>query len=151
MKTLAKMTRCTLLTVLLALPALRAVAADVEHHLSFANLMESAEAKHKLDGSVRFYLQGQKTPKVLEKKGDDISNKKTNAFGKTVEATCQWAAVSALIALQDKAKRMGGNAVVNIVSFYKRDAFASDTEYECHVGHLMSGVAFKGTIAKVAP
>jgi uncharacterized protein YbjQ (UPF0145 family) len=146
-----KTTTKALAALALALPAFHAAAADKEYHLSFAELMQSAEAKQKLDGSVRFYLQGQKTPKVLEKKGDDISNKKTNAFGKNVDTTCQWAATSALIALQDKAKRMGGNAVINIVSYYKRDPFTSTTEYECHVGNLMSGVAFKGTIAKIAP
>jgi uncharacterized protein YbjQ (UPF0145 family) len=150
MKKTTKMTRWAL-AALLAVPATHAFAADKEYHLSFADLMASAEAQQKLDGSVRLYLQGQKTPKVLEKKGEDVSNKKTNAFGKEAVATCQWAALSALIALQDKAKRLGGNAVVNIVSFYKRDAFASATEYECHVGNLMSGVAFKGTIAKIAP
>lgn len=141
----------TLLAALVVLAAGQAQAADREHHLSFAELLESPEAKQKLDGSVRLYLAGQKTPKVLEKKGEDVSNKKTNAFGKEATATCRWAALSALIALQDKAKQLGGNAVVNIVSFYKRDAFSSPTEYECHVGNLMSGVAFKGTIARIAP
>ncbi|HSV34496.1 MAG TPA: excinuclease ATPase subunit [Ramlibacter sp.] len=141
----------TLLATGLALAALPCLAADTEYHLPFAELLESADAKQKLDGSVRFYLQGQKTPKVLEKQGDDVSNKKTNAFGKQAQATCQWAALSALIALQDKAKRVGANAVVNIVSFYKRDPFVSATEYECHVGNLMTGVALKGTMAKVAP
>src|SRR5438105_7411810 len=105
------MTKWALLAAMLALPAMHAAAADREVRLSFAQLMDSAQAKQKLDGSVRLYLHGQKTPKVLEKKGDDISNKKTNAFAKDAESTCQWAAVSALIALQDKAKRMGGNAV----------------------------------------
>lgn len=140
-----------LLATLLVLAAGQARAADNEHHLSFAELLESPEAKQKLDGSVRFYLKGQKTPKVLEKKGEDVSNKKTNAFGKDVNTTCQWAALSALIAFQNKAKQLGANAVVDMVSFYKQDTFTSPTEYECHVGALMSGVALKGTLARIAP
>jgi uncharacterized protein YbjQ (UPF0145 family) len=140
-----------LLAALLALAAGQACAADREHHLPFAELLESADAKQKLDGSVRFYLQGQKTPKVLEKKGEDVSNMKTNAFGKEVSVTCQRAALSALLSFQKRAKQLGANAVVNMVSYYKQAPFTSPTEYECHVGNLMSGVAFKGTLARIAP
>jgi uncharacterized protein YbjQ (UPF0145 family) len=140
-----------LLATLLVLAAGQARAADKEHHLSFAELLDSPEVKHKLDGSVRFYLKGQKTPRVLEKKGEDVSNKKTNAFGKDVATTCQWAALSALLSLQNRAKQLGANAVVDIVSFYKQDTFSSPTEYECHVGAFMSGVALKGSMARIAP
>lgn len=146
-----KKIKMLLLVALLALAAGQVSAADREHQMSFADLLDSPEARQKLDGSVRFYLKGQRTPKVLEKMGDGVSNKKTNAFGKEAGVTCRWAALSALISLQDRAKQLGGNAVVDIVSFYKRDASASTTDYECHVGNLMSGVAFKGTIAKIAP
>ena len=37
--------------------------------------------------------------------------------------------------------QQGGNAVVNIESFYDRNARASTSEYECHAGALMAGVA----------
>jgi len=142
--------KSVLVAAVLAACAAGSWAADAEHKMSFAELMESAAAQQKLDGSVRLYLQGQKTPKVLETKGQDVSNKKTNAFGKDATTTCQWAALSALLALQEKAKRLGANAVIDIVSYYKKDAFSSPTDYECHVGAIMSGVAFKGTYAKVA-
>lgn len=141
----------TLLATMLVLAMGQVRAADDEHHLSFAQLLESPEVKQRLDGSVRFYLKGQATPAVLENKGEDVSNKKTNAFGKSVDATCQWAALSALLSLQNRAKQLGANAVVDIVSFYKQDTFSSPTEYECHVGAIMSGVALKGTMARIAP
>lgn len=126
------------------------LAADTEYKFPFAEVLEMPEAKQKLDGSVRFYLAGQATPKVLEKKGDSTSNKKTNAFGKDPGTSCRWAALSALISLQEKAKQLGANAVVDIVSYYKKDPSSSATEYECHVGNIMSGVALKGTMANVA-
>ena len=107
------------------------------------------EAKEKLDGSVKFFLAGQKTPKVLQKMGDDISNKKTNGANKTDEVACKWAVLSALVAFQDKAKSMGANAVVDMVSYYKRNTFSSPTEYECHAGGIIVGVALKGTYAKI--
>ena len=56
---------------------------------------------------------------------------------------------SALLALQSGAKARGANAVVDIVSFYKRNEFRSASSYECHAGALMAGVALKGTYAKV--
>jgi uncharacterized protein YbjQ (UPF0145 family) len=132
---------------LLAAPAL---ARDEAVKLSFADLLESAQAKGRLDGSVKFYLAGQKTPKIIERKGEDVSNKKTNGFNKDVTTGCQWAALAALIAFQDKAKQMGANAVVDIVSYYKRETFSSATQYECHDGAFVTGVTLKGTYAKVA-
>lgn len=105
--------------------------------------------KKSCDGSVKFYLAGAPTPKVLQKLGVDQSNKKTNSVGKAPETSCQWAALSALVAFQNKAKQLGANAVVDMVSFYKSIERRSATEYECHDGALMSGVAFKGTYAKV--
>lgn len=125
-------------------------ARDTALKMSFAALLESPGAKENLDGSVKFYLAGQKTPTVLERMGEDITNKKTNGFNKNVTAGCQRAALSGLIALQDKAKQLGANAVVDIVSYYKRNTFSSPTEYECHDGAVITGVALKGTYAKVS-
>jgi len=137
----------TLLALTLASPAL---ARDTVLKLPLAEVLKMPEAKSKLDGSVKFYLAGQKTPKVLEKKGDGVSNKKTNGVGKTDVAGCKWAALSALIALQQSAKKNGANAVVDIVSYYKKNEFKSATEFECHAGSVVVGVALKGTYAKVA-
>lgn len=78
-----------------------------------------------------------------------MSNKKANGFGKGSETSCKRAALSALLSLQDRAKQLGGNAVVNIVSYYKKVPYSSPTDYECHDGGLMSGVAFKGTVVRV--
>jgi len=128
---------------------LPAAARDDALHQSFQDLLDSPEAKEKLDGSVKFFLAGSKTPKVLSRLGSDVSNRKTNSVGKSPAQACNWAALSALLAFQDKAKKLGANAVVDIVSYYKQVEFKSDTEFECHDGSMMSGVALKGTYAKV--
>ena len=60
---------------------------------------------------VRFYLAVQKTPKVLQRLSSDVSNRKTNGFGKADEEGCRWATLSVLIAFQEKAKSLGANAV----------------------------------------
>ncbi len=127
-----------------------AMARDTELHLPFAEVLEMPEAQTKLDGSVLFYLAGQKTPKVLQRLSSDVSNRKTNGFGKADDEGCRWATLSALIAFQEKAKSLGANAVVDIVSYYKKDEFKSATDYECHAGAFVVGVALKGTFAKVA-
>ena len=51
-------------------------------------------------------------------------------------------------ALQEGARGVNAKAVVEIVSYYKKREFSSATEFECHVGTLMAGVALKGSYAK---
>lgn len=128
-----------------------AMARDTELHLPLADVLNMPEAQGKLDGSVRFYLAGQSTPKVLKRLQSDVSNRKTNGVGKADDVACRWAALSALIAFQDKAKQLGANAVVDMVSYYKKDESKSATDYECHAGAVVVGVALKGTYANVAP
>lgn len=146
--------RAALLATTLALSALTslpATARDTELHLPLADVLDMPEAKEKLDGSVKFYLAGQKTPKVLKRLESDVSNRKTNGVGKADDVACRWAALSALIAFQDKAKQLGANAVVDLVSYYKKNETKSDTNYECHAGAVVVGVALKGSYANVAP
>lgn len=133
---------------LLASPAM---ARDTKYMLPLKEVLDMPEAKEKLDNSFRFYLSGQKTPKVLERLDSGVSNRKTNSVGKRDKESCRWAALSALIALQDTAKTKGANAVVDIVSYYKKNEVASPTDYECHAGAVVVGVALKGTYAKLAP
>ena len=144
-------------TLIIALASLAALlAAPVAHaretrvELPLQELVASAEAKAAgIDGSVGFYLAGQKTPQVASKMGEDITNRKTNAANKSDEQACRWVALSALKALQEGAKDRGANAVIDIVSYFKKNEFRSATNYECHAGGIMSGVAFKATYAKV--
>ncbi|WP_181179032.1 excinuclease ATPase subunit [Methylibium rhizosphaerae] len=127
-----------------------AMARDTELHLPFADVLAMPEAQSKLDGSIKFYLSGQKTPKVLEKKGEESVSKKTNGANKDDVTACKWAALSVLLTMQEQARRVGANAVVNIVSNYKHQPSKSPKDYECHAGAIIVGVALKGTYAKVA-
>jgi hypothetical protein len=52
--------------------------------------------------------------------------------------------------LAGRARTEGGNAVINIVSYYKKNVFSSATEYECHAGAIIAGVALKGTVVKLS-
>lgn len=135
-------------TALLAV-ASTAQARDTRIEQSLHELVNSAEARNVgIDGSVKFYLAGEKVS-VVERLGEDVTNKKTNAANKSDAEACRWVALSALRALQDGAKSRGANAVVDIVSYYKKNEFKSTTNYECYAGAILAGVALKGTYAKV--
>ncbi|WP_233234892.1 excinuclease [Bordetella sp. LUAb4] len=125
-----------------------AQAADRMSMNSFQAALEAGKAEGKLDGSVKFYLAGT-GPKGKIVKADAVTNRKTNAFGKDDDKACQWAAMSALISLQDAAKQAGANAVINIVSYYKKNVNKNATQYECHAGAVIAGVALKGDLAIV--
>lgn len=133
-------------TALLSLPAF---ARDTVLHIPLSDVLELPEAKEKLDPSFRFLLDGQPTPKNTKRLSTDVSNPKTNGVGKSDEYGCKWAALSALINLQAGAKRNGANAVVDIVSYYKKVEYKSATDFECHAGAIIIGVALKGTYAKI--
>ncbi|RAM63945.1 excinuclease ATPase subunit [Herbaspirillum rubrisubalbicans] len=137
-------------TLSLALAAaLPAQARDTKHLLPLDSTSNMKDKDGILDGSVKFYFAGQPHPAVLEKISTDVTNQKTNAVGKSDEEACKWVFLSALVQLHKKAKELGGNAVVNIVSYYKKSEMASATEFECHAGATMAGVALKGDIVKL--
>ena len=112
--------------------------------------MGANDAAAKLSGDVKFFFAGQPPPKVLEKLGTDKTSQKTNSFGKSNEKACNWVFLSSMLRLEKRAKELGANAVVNIVSNYGNAELASATEFECHVGAIMAGVALKGDFVRIA-
>ena len=135
--------------VLALVAAAPAMARNTAVTVTLQSVLDMPEAQSKLDGSVKFYLAGASTPKVIKKFGEDTSNAKTNAFNKTPEEACRWNALSALLKLQEHAKRDGANAVIDIVSYRDHVDFKSPTEVQCSDGAFMGGIALKGTYATV--
>jgi len=111
--------------------------------------MNTSTALEQLNTGVEFYFGAQKHAKVIKSFGEDFTNKKTNAFNKNDKTACEWVFLSAMLQLQEKARQLGANAVVNIHSYYKKISFVSETEYECHAGGIIAGVALKGTFVKL--
>jgi len=54
-----------------------------------------------------------------------------------------------LLAFQERAKELGANAVVNMVSYYNQDEKTSPTQFECHAGAFIAGVALKGDFVTI--
>lgn len=132
-----------------ALAIAPAVARDSVLHLPISSVLDPSYSQGKLDAGVALYFAGQKTPAIAARLGDGVSNRKTNSVGKSDEESCRWAMLSATMALQQEAKSRGANAVVGIVSYFRKNEFRSATEFECHAGGLMTGVALKGEYVRV--
>ncbi len=127
-----------------------AYARDSLIRVSIEEAMTTADAEVKLDAGIKFFFGDQEHPEVVTQVGTYTSNKKTNAFGKSDQRACKWAFLSAMITLQDRAIAEGGNAVVNIRSYYKKHDFSSATEFECGAGAIMAGVTLVGEVVKLA-
>ena len=126
-----------------------AQARDTEYNLPIAEAMQDAEVRKNLGSDVAFYFSGQPKPAVAKTFGEFVTNKKTNSVGRPDIVACRWAMLSALLQLRERAKELGADAVVDIVSYYKKNTKASTTDYECHAGAVIAGVALKGTFVKV--
>jgi len=147
MKKIVSSTLSLLIVLVLTWPV---EARNTKHLLPIAIALAVKDAQEKLDGSIKFFFGNQETPKILTKLGSDVSNRKTNAFGKSDEKACNWAFLSAMVALEKRAQQLGANAVVNIVSYYDRKVMSSATEFECHAGAIIAGVVLKGDFVKLS-
>lgn len=120
------------------------------HKVSIEEALAWGEEEGVLKDSVRLYFGDQEHPAVEKNLGTYTANRKTNAVGKSDEKACKWAFLSAMVTLQDRAIAEGGNAVVNIHSFYYKNEFSSATEFECGAGAIMAGVTMIGDVVMLA-
>ncbi|MGL6162347.1 excinuclease ATPase subunit [Microbulbifer sp.] len=139
--TLAAATAALLLTTLNT-----AQARDTRHMLSIQDALSTPDAKAKLDGDIQLHFGAAPKGTISQRHGEFTANKKTNAFNKSDTEACRWVFLSAMIALQDRARREGGNAVINIRSYYKKNEVNSSSEFECGAGAMVAGVTFKGEV-----
>lgn len=144
-----RLSRMAVAALLLAAAA-TAEARDDHLKMPVAEALAAPPAQEKLDRSIKLYFGDQAHPAIARKIGVWKTNKKTNKFNKTEQQACEWAFLSAMLALQDRARREGGDAVVNIVSVYKDVEFASAKQYTCGVGAMVAGVAFRGDVVKLS-
>jgi hypothetical protein len=121
-------------------------ARDDHNRYSIEEAMNISAAKEKLNRGYTFRFGSQSHAPVKTNHGEFTSNKKTNAFSKSDEFACQWAFLSAMLSFQDRISTEGGNAVINIYSYYKKNELRSDTEFECGNGAIMAGVTMIGDV-----
>lgn len=133
--------------VLAATVSVPAVARDDKLMMSIDGAMAANDAKARLGDDVKFYFG--KAPGNGKRIGVGQTSKKTNSFGKSPEEACNWAFLSAMLALKADAQAKGADAVVNIQSNYGNVPMSSTSEFECHDGKMITGVALKGEYVKL--
>lgn len=127
---------------MLALPA---TARNDRYTFPIQGVLDSPDFNKEVGNSVKFVFGDQQA--IVEKQlGEYIANDRQHFHGKSEEGACQDTLISALSELSDHAKRAGGDAVIGIVSYFRRKTFSSTTEYECHAGSNGVFVSLKGTI-----
>jgi len=138
------------LVVLAGAGVLPALARDDVTRLSLEEVLAQPAAAGVLDGSVRLYLAGAETPPVEVRLGGEVAYEKTNATNMPEDVACKRAALSALIELQKGARRAGANAVVDIVSYYRKRLPEGAIGIDCHHGMFVCAVALKGSYVRIS-
>jgi len=137
---------CITVILILAFGGSTSFARDDRNRYSIQGAMNIEAAKEKLNKGYTFKFGAASHGKVKANHGEFTSNKKTNAFGKSDEFACQWAFLSAMLSFQARITKEGGNAVINLRSYYKQQEFSSESEFECGNGAIMAGVTFVGEV-----
>ena len=107
------------------------------------------EAKLRFSDDVRFYFGDQPPLGVETTLAQVTAYKKGSITVKTEAEACNSAFLEALTQLQKLARRAGGDAVINIESYYKKRSFKSNSQYECHAGSAKVGVMLRGDIVRM--
>jgi hypothetical protein len=134
----------------IAIGTTAAAARDTRYELKIDDVKKDPRYAETVPTDVAFYFGEQAPAGKAVDLGEFVTNRKTNSVGRPDEEACRWAMMAALKVLRERAIAEGGNAVINIVSYYKKNTFASDTLYECHAGAIVAGVALKGTVVKLS-
>ena len=108
--------------------------------------LSSVDGQNIANGDIQFFFGDDNHPPVARVIGNWQSNRKSNGVGRSDAVACNRAFSSALLSLKERARREGGDAAVNIVSFYKRNRVSSESDYECGAGNIMVGVTLKGDV-----
>lgn len=135
--------------LLLVFGCTSAFGADRVMKFSLEDVKMYGQVREVMEGDITMSF-GENPSLVVERKyGTFKTSKRTNAFRKDADDACAHALASALISLQERAEREGGNAVVDIVSNIQNREESSTTEYTCLVGSMMVNVALKGTVVTI--
>jgi len=142
-------TRILLGLVLAAASMAASAGRDERLFFPIEDVYASDDLKLKINPDVKLFFGKQEHPDPEASYGVFTANRKTNFLNKSDKEACQIAFVSAVVALQERAQKEGGNAVIAIRNVYRKDNFVSETEYECGAGTVIGGVALQGEVVKL--
>jgi hypothetical protein len=141
---------CSILTLAIAFAVGgSAHARNVKYLLPISAALEAPDIKEKPDGSVKFFFGKQDIPTIVARLGSDAPYRKSTTRGTSDDFACKRAFLLALVALENRAKQLGANGVINIISYFRKSETSSMTEFECHAG-ASAGVGLRGDYVKIA-
>lgn len=141
-------TRCITI-IAISSCATGALARDDVKEFSIAEALATEQAKNILGDDIKFYFGAQSHGAVAKKFGEFGTNKKSNGVGKSDKQACEWAFLSAMKSLRERAQREGANAIVNIRSNYRNATTTSTDTFKCGAGNIMVGVALLGDVVQI--
>jgi len=141
--------KCLVLFLILLLSGVVGKAAAEDRVLKFPvkHALNSKLGKEKMLDDIRVYMVGQGHPGVDRSYREYQSNKRSN--GLSDQAACDKAFLSAIIGLQQRADREGGNAVIDIFSITNNKKTKSAETYSCLRGRSMANVILRGTVVRL--
>ena len=143
-------TKTTLIALVLVLGSTSSgFASDDIADYSIRRALDSAAAEKKLDPRIRLSFGHRGRGAGFRHIGRWKAYKTSNSFAHSHEVACERAFIAAVVSLQRRAKAEGGNAVINIKSYYDNRESSSETTYVCGLGKVRSGVFLVGTVVDV--
>lgn len=121
-----------------------AQARDTSHRFPISEPMSTSTADEL--HNVQFYFGDQPHPPVSKTVGTYTTRRTANAFMKADKEACDWAFLSAMKTLWERAVKEGANAVVNIRSVTTGETVSSATEYVCRAGNVVAKVYLEGKV-----
>jgi uncharacterized protein YbjQ (UPF0145 family) len=141
---MARFSRLASLAAALLLP-LAAQARNTEVFVSAESATRSERARgYLLD--VPFYLKGQPGAPNGKPLSKMTTQQATSGAFRSDQSSCRVAFLTALRELQKEAQRVGGDAVVDIVSVTRDVRSESPTDFRCIAGAMVVHVALEGTV-----
>src|ERR1044071_7498042 len=135
--------------ILSGLVATRAYSRDDKYVLPIKAALDSAGPRQEPDGSVKFFFGKESTPAIASSVGSVKPHGKARTRRSDDIEACNVAFLAALIDFEQRAKKAGANAVVNIVSYYNNVKVASCTEFECYAGAAAKAI-LRGDLVKLS-
>ncbi len=123
-----------------------AQARETEHFFEVSQAVTSKLGRTKLL-EIPFYMKGQEgAPIATQQLGTWYQERSSRGLLRGDKKSCDVAFLSALIAIQESAKKDGADAIINVVSSTRGKITESPTHYRCMAGATIVHVAVTGDI-----
>lgn len=121
-------------------------ARETEHFFEVSQAVESKLGRTKLL-DVPFYMKGQDgAPEAVKLLGTWSQERSSRGLLRGDKKSCDVAFLSALIAIQESARKDGADTIVNLVSSTKGKTTESPTHYRCIAGATIVHVGLTGDV-----